>query len=97
MLEALPCAIGTPLLPGRRLAVVYLNPQQGDALAVLATDGVQAVLRALPAASGARYGDTDEQRGLRWHTQGGAGRLALMPADHSASERTLSAHCQAQP
>lgn len=82
---------------GQTLRVAYLNPRHGSALAVLAQGDTLAVLRNVPTASGARYADTDEQRGLRWHTKGREGRLALMPPDHTATERTLAADCQARP
>ncbi|MFC7407671.1 MliC family protein [Hydrogenophaga atypica] len=85
------CADGTPL------AVAYLNPQRGVAIAVITLAGTQAVLRNLPAASGARYVDVDEQRGLRWHSKGDEGFLALLAPDHTATEQMLHTGCRAQP
>lgn len=82
---------------GMQLAVAYLNPQQGVALAVVGMANTLAVLRQLPAASGARYVDVDEQRGLRWHTRGDKGFLAVLAADHTATEQPLHMGCRAQP
>lgn len=82
---------------GTRLAVAYLQPREGVALAVVALGGTQAVLRNLPAASGARYVDVDEQRGLRWHTRGDEGFLAVLAPDHTATEQMLHTGCRAQP
>ena len=82
---------------GTRLAVAYLNPREGVALAVVAIGSTQAVLRNLPAASGARYVDVDEQRGLRWHTKGDEGFLAVLAPDHTATEQPLHTACRAQP
>jgi membrane-bound inhibitor of C-type lysozyme len=82
---------------GTRLAVAYLKPQRGVALAVVTLAGTQAVLRSLPAASGARYVDVDEQRGLRWHSKGNEGFLAVLAPDHTATEQMLHTGCVAQP
>lgn len=82
---------------GTRLAVAYLNPREGVALAVVALGSTQAVLRNLPAASGVRYVDVDEQRGLRWHTKGDEGSLAVLAPDHTATEQPLHTGCRAQP
>ena len=82
---------------GTRLAVAYLNPPQGVAIGVVTLAGTQAVLRNLPAASGARYVDVDEQRGLRWHTKGDEGFLAVLAPDHTATEQPLHTGCRAQP
>ena len=82
---------------GTRLAVAYLNPAHGTAMAVVTLAGTQAVLRSLPTASGARYVDVDEQRGLRWHSKGDEGFLALLPPDDMAKEQPLHTGCVAQP
>lgn len=82
---------------GTRLAVAYLNPPQGVAIAVVTLAGTQAVLRSLPTASGARYVDVDEQRGLRWHSKGNDGFLAVLAPDHTATEQMLHTGCMAQP
>ena len=82
---------------GTRLAVAYLNPTRGTHLAVVTLAGSQAVLRGLPAASGARYVDVDEQRGLRWHSKGNEGFLAVLAPDHTATEQMLHTGCVAQP
>ena len=82
---------------GTRLAVAYLNPAHGAAMAVVTLAGTQAVLRSLPTASGARYVDVDEQRGLRWHSKGDEGFLALLPPDDMAKEQPLHTGCVAQP
>ena len=55
------------------------------------------MLRNLPAASGARYVDVDEQRGLRWHSKGNEGFLAVLAPDHTATEQMLHTGCVAQP
>lgn len=82
---------------GTRLAVAYLNPERGVPMAVVTLGGTHAVLRNLPAASGARYVDVDEQRGLRWHSKGDEGFLALQPPDDMAKEYTLHTDCKTVP
>jgi len=81
---------------GTRLAVAYLHPKEGSGLAVVAMGSTQAVLRNLPAASGARYVDVDEQRGLRWHSKGNEGHLAVLAPDHTATEQMLHTGCVVQ-
>ena len=74
-----------------------IYPKAGVALVVVARGGTQAVLHQLPPASGARYVDVDEQRGLRWHTRGDEGFLAVLAADHTATEQPQHTQCRALP
>lgn len=80
---------------GVELEASYLNPPTGESFASLYYDGRTVVMQSLPTASGVRYVDQDEQRGLRWHTKGGEGFLAVQPADHTAKETILINHCRA--
>ena len=82
---------------GATLEVSYLNASSGESFASFLYQGQMAVLENRPSGSGARYVDQDEQRGLRWHTQGNGGLLSLQPPDHTAAERTLLSDCRGTP
>lgn len=79
----------------KRFEVVYLNLTPGGSYASLIYQGRPVILRSLPTGSGARYADLDEQRGLRLATKGREATLGIMPADHTARERTLYRNCRA--
>lgn len=80
---------------GIELEVSYLNPPTGESFASLYYEGRTVVMQSRPAASGVRYVDQDEQRGLRWHTKGNEGFLAVLPPDHTATEKILVNGCRA--
>ncbi|THF64441.1 META domain-containing protein [Pseudothauera rhizosphaerae] len=77
------------------LQVTYVNLKGGDAFAVLLHEGRQHLMQSRVAASGVRYVDVNEERGLRWYTKGGEGFLNALAADHTASERSLLGDCRA--
>ena len=78
-----------------QIQVAYFNSNRGDALAALVHEGQLVGMRSLPAASGVRYVDFDEQRGWRWMTKGSEGFLAVLAPDHTAQEEILVKDCQA--
>lgn len=83
---------------GRTLIVSTLRFKSGESFAILTIRGRQHVLHDRPTADGAsRFVALDEQNSLRWYPQGEEGRLAFMPADHTAKERTLFSRCAAAP
>ncbi len=80
---------------GVELEVSYLNPPTGESFASIHFEGRTVVMQSRPSASGVRYVDLDEQRGLRWRTKGDEGFLAMQPADHTAKETILINQCRA--
>ncbi|THF65906.1 hypothetical protein E6C76_10235 [Pseudothauera nasutitermitis] len=81
---------------GRWLWVTYLNVGERESFAVLVHDGRQHLMKSAVTASGARYVDVNEERGLRWYTKGDEGFLNYLAADHTASEVQVLADCHAQ-
>lgn len=80
---------------GEVLEVSFLNQRRGENFAVLVWQGKPVLMRQLRAASGFRYADVDEQRGLRLYGKGREARVMQMPADDSAREQTLLDGCTA--
>lgn len=81
--------------PGTKLQVAYLNMKTGESFASLHFNGNTVLLQSRELASGVRYIALDEQNSLRWNTQGDAGSLTFMAADHTAKEQTLLSGCKA--
>lgn len=81
--------------PGNTLQVAYLNMKTGESFAALHFKGNTVLLQSRVLTSGVRYVALDEQNSLRWFTQGDAGFLTFMAADHTAQEQTLLSDCKA--
>lgn len=80
---------------GVHIEAAYLNFREGTSYAALSYAGNLVLMRQLPAASGTRYADTDEQRGWRWYTRGADAFLSVMPADDAATEAPIVQGCSA--
>ncbi len=80
---------------GVHIEAAYLNTQPGASYAAISYAGNLVLMRQLPAASGARYADLDEQRGWRWNTRGQDAFLAFMAADDTATEIPIVEGCSA--
>ncbi|MBP7242820.1 MliC family protein [Amaricoccus sp.] len=80
---------------GAVMKVAYINPEQGDSLAVVDWAGKLIPMRQGVSASGARYIAFDEQQSYRWWTKGDEGFLVFMVADHEATEEPVLSGCKA--
>ena len=79
---------------GAVLRVAYLNPEQGDAMAVLDWGGALVPMRQYRTGSGVAYADMDEERGLRWRAKGDEGYLGRRAADDEAEEERVLSGCR---
>lgn len=80
---------------GAVLKVAYINPAEGDSLAVVDWAGKLIPMRAGVSASGVRYIAFDEQQSYRWWSKGDGGFLNFMAADHEAEEEPVLEDCKA--
>lgn len=80
---------------GAVLKVAYINPAEGDSLAVVDWAGKLIPMRQGMSASGVRYIAFDEQQSYRWWSKGDGGFLNFMEADHEAEETPVLTDCKA--
>lgn len=82
---------------GVGIPATYINPAEGEGLAVIVVEGKQVALRQGRSGSGVRYIALDEQDSYRWHTKGDRAVLSWLAADHTAEEQVLLRDCTLQP